>query len=384
MKLHKLFFNRDCIGKGCCASIGENRDWVCYSDAEYNEKDELIQAEGHYRDVYIEGGLLAYCDGEYCEISGFDEVARTVTLKNDNDTENDRGRALSMRGDNAFEFTIPFEQFQADFGSFFESEFDAVYDLSNIAEIVCCRCNSSVSKSENPEYLYQCFVCDEDLYGIEVEIRKPPVVEGTTEDSGFEGFNFTDEWCAYCESVSFNIPTNRVSLCVHCGEELFPCAGCDETDDGNCSWDSCDLRCNYFNHTEAWKMKEREQSRISYQKRVLELEKIRKTDVGKIGLEIYLLNEEIGKLNNLIVAAFVKQCTKLAPDGQDKAVISRDNREIAVYRDEEYTELFDVYLAIDGANSENNDYNGVHVDDLENLIHRILVTSGENEVKNAT
>lgn len=31
----------------------------------------------------------------------------------------------------------------------------------------CNRCGGIVVKSSNPEYKYQCFDCDEDLYGIE-------------------------------------------------------------------------------------------------------------------------------------------------------------------------------------------------------------------------
>lgn len=38
---------------------------------------------------------------------------------------------------------------------------------------VCCpRCNGVLYKSELPDYSYQCFVCDEDFYGIEVGKEK--------------------------------------------------------------------------------------------------------------------------------------------------------------------------------------------------------------------
>lgn len=33
---------------------------------------------------------------------------------------------------------------------------------------VCSRCKAKVWKSDNPEYSYQCFECDEDLYEFEV------------------------------------------------------------------------------------------------------------------------------------------------------------------------------------------------------------------------
>jgi len=34
----------------------------------------------------------------------------------------------------------------------------------------CKRCGGPVYKSDLPEYAYQCFTCDEDLYSIEVEV----------------------------------------------------------------------------------------------------------------------------------------------------------------------------------------------------------------------
>jgi len=38
----------------------------------------------------------------------------------------------------------------------------------------CRRCGGPVYKSDLPEYAYQCFACDEDLYGIEVEPQAAP------------------------------------------------------------------------------------------------------------------------------------------------------------------------------------------------------------------
>ena len=38
-------------------------------------------------------------------------------------------------------------------------------------DLVCNRCGCRVFPSDNPEYKYQCFNCDEDLYGIEVSER---------------------------------------------------------------------------------------------------------------------------------------------------------------------------------------------------------------------
>ena len=252
MKLHNSLSNADCIGKGCCTSIGLDQSWVSYSDAQWDEKGELLQEEGHYRDVYVnEGSLLAYCDGEYCQIAGYDEDLQTVTLTNDNDTDNDRGRSLCTSGDNAFTFTISFEQFQADFSSFFTMELNTNSDSNDIAEIICRKCKSSVFKSENPNYAYQCKICDEDLYGFETEQRPPLIVEGSKEDTGFMGLGYADEGCSHCMDITYNIPTDRVSLCAHCRKELFPCAGCEDGADGICTWDSHNQRCDRFNHSKA-------------------------------------------------------------------------------------------------------------------------------------
>ena len=119
----------------------------------------------------------------------------------------------------------------------------------DIAGLICRRCKSSVFESDNQDYAYQCKTCDEDLHSFETEVRTPPVVEGTKEDTGFMGVGHVDEMCSHCMNETFNIPTNRVSLCVHCGNELFPCAGCDDSTNGTCTWDSHILRCNRFAHS---------------------------------------------------------------------------------------------------------------------------------------
>ncbi|MDR0915896.1 MAG: hypothetical protein LBN02_01750 [Oscillospiraceae bacterium] len=80
-----------------------------------------------------------------------------------------------------------------------------------------------------------------------------PAVEGTTSDTGFKGTDFCDEYCPFCESEAFNIPTDRVSLCPNCGAELFPCSACDDRDRGGCSWSEIDMRCRHFSHTEEFK-----------------------------------------------------------------------------------------------------------------------------------
>lgn len=47
-------------------------------------------------------------------------------------------------------------------------------------DMICRRCGSPVYESDIPEYSYQCFQCDEDLYSFEVEEQDahymPPVM----------------------------------------------------------------------------------------------------------------------------------------------------------------------------------------------------------------
>ncbi len=47
-------------------------------------------------------------------------------------------------------------------------------------DLICRRCGQPVYESENPEYGYQCFHCDENLYAFEVEeqdgLYLPPVI----------------------------------------------------------------------------------------------------------------------------------------------------------------------------------------------------------------
>ena len=87
------------IGKVVIADIGENRNWVKYSDSNEGEKN-------YYRDVFSkENGCLIYCYGEDCKIEGYDETLQTVTLSNNNIDDNDFPLV----------FTIPYEQYIADF-----------------------------------------------------------------------------------------------------------------------------------------------------------------------------------------------------------------------------------------------------------------------------
>lgn len=59
-------------------------------------------------------------------------------------------------------------------GIFFEGKWYENTDM------ICRRCGSPVYQSDNPEYAFQCFCCDEDLYEFEVKKQKarylPPVM----------------------------------------------------------------------------------------------------------------------------------------------------------------------------------------------------------------
>ena len=381
MRLNKYIPNEKCIGKECCASIDLDRDWVCYSDEQRNSDDKLLQVFGYYRDVYAEGGMLAYCDGECCKIIGYDEAAETVTLSNDNDADEGKGRALSIRGDNAYIFTIPLEQFKTDFGSFYTSEHESA-PKSIINELICRRCKSSVFKSDNPEYVYQCLICDEDLYSFEVEQRQPPIVEGTIEDTGFKGDGYADEWCSHCENVTYNIPTNRVSLCVHCGEELFPCAGCDIASEGNCGWANYLMRCDRFSHSIESNMRELERRRNASTKRLQTLTETLKaatgTDYGKIRLDIHMLNEALKVFYQQMLEIFVDLCAALPVGTNESVSISRDNKVVTAYKDEEHDYLVDIHLSISGVISDDSDYCGIGIDELANLVTGLLEGDARN------
>ena len=75
-----------------------------------------------------------------------------------------------------------------------------------------------------------------------------PVIEGTTEDTGFKGSDYCDEYCSHCEQITYNIPVDHVSLCAHCGAELFPCAACEQ--ENGCQWNSEQSACQRFTHAQ--------------------------------------------------------------------------------------------------------------------------------------
>ena len=115
MNLHSALKNDDCIGQKVTANIPLGLEWVDYPDDFIGGVITSDGVEPHIpntdnRDVYVEGGLLGFCQGETCEIKAFDETAGTVTLLN-----NDPNRSLCTSGDNATEFAIPYEWFAACF-----------------------------------------------------------------------------------------------------------------------------------------------------------------------------------------------------------------------------------------------------------------------------
>jgi len=118
----------------------------------------------------------------------------------------------------------------------------------------CKHCHSRVSaRKVLPEYPYYCLGHGEDLREHETYEAEPikavnPTVEGTADDAGFIGANYCDEYCSHCSNVTFNIPGDRVSLCAHCGEELFPCALCDD----GCDWSNDTFGCHRFEHSDEY------------------------------------------------------------------------------------------------------------------------------------
>ncbi|MCL2392919.1 MAG: hypothetical protein FWC66_10015 [Oscillospiraceae bacterium] len=174
--------------------------------------------------------------------------------------------------------------------------------LKGITERICVKCKSSVMLSKNLRYTFQCLICDEDLYSFETELRQPPVVEGTKEDTSFKGVGYVDEMCSHCMNETFNIPTNRVSLCAHCGEELFPCAGCEDSADSICTWDSYNLRCDRFNHSDVSKLGARKAMLAAMQRRVLELEASGnfRSRTAQVNYDISKLKSEIKELEQVI------------------------------------------------------------------------------------
>ncbi len=81
-----------------------------------------------------------------------------------------------------------------------------------------------------------------------------PMVEGTAQDSGQTTHGFCDEYCYSCRQITYSIPSNRVSLCVHCGAELFPCTDCNDP----CDWSNDNMECHLFEHSQEYKTDRRD------------------------------------------------------------------------------------------------------------------------------
>ena len=75
-------------------------------------------------------------------------------------------------------------------------------------------------------------------------------IEGTTENTGSLLPGRTVEICRDCDGVNYNVPIDRVSLCAHCGREMFPCSACKT---GSCSWDAFHLKCDKFSHSHKYR-----------------------------------------------------------------------------------------------------------------------------------
>jgi hypothetical protein len=74
---------------------------------------------------------------------------------------------------------------------------------------------------------------------------------------------------------------------------------------------------------------------------------------------------------------FLKKCRELSNNGSTSIVMGENT--VTVYKDEEYNELFDVFLSQKGKNNEENDHCGVHLDALEDLIGKLLIQGYQTE-----
>jgi hypothetical protein len=123
--------------------------------------------------------------------------------------------------------------------------------------LVCRKCGERVWKSQSNKYRYECFGCGRHLQerGVMPASEQKPIVEKETDDNGFIDFLRADEYCPICENVTENVPVRRMSLCAHCGAELFPCAGCMQ--EAGCQWNNTEYGCQRFIHTPEWADKQR-------------------------------------------------------------------------------------------------------------------------------
>jgi len=138
-------------------------------------------------------------------------------------------------------------------------------------------------------------------------------VEGTKDYTGSKGVGYCDEACANCGCETYNIPNSRVSLCAHCGVEMFPCSDCDNRHDG-CGWDSKTSSCHKFNHSKCFTyrkslaskrkqlQKKISQDSKSYEKRMLQREKV---DIYNDALKIAIACEWMYFFDECFMELFV-------------------------------------------------------------------------------
>lgn|GEM_PF-2710453 len=80
------------------------------------------------------------------------------------------------------------------------------------------------------------------------------------------------------------------------------------------------------------------------------------------------LNDHVSRL--ALVSCFVQKCEQLLP--RDSMRIVCGFNQVTVYKDEEYDQVFDVFHSQNGKIIEENDSLGIHFDELEELIIRLL------------
>lgn len=103
MRLHNEIPNMKCIGKEVCASIDEDIVHDAYPIFTLDNQNYDRGA------VYIDSHC-AYMDGEICEIRGYDELNKTVTMYCED------GDAHSI-GEYDGVFTISYDRYMANFGT---------------------------------------------------------------------------------------------------------------------------------------------------------------------------------------------------------------------------------------------------------------------------
>ena len=74
-----------------------------------------------------------------------------------------------------------------------------------------------------------------------------------------------------------------------------------------------------------------------------------------------------------LMNTFIEECKELPPRG--KKSIDFKGKRIAVWKDEDYDEMFDVIFTFNGYGDDNDIYDGTHFDELEGLVENLLFQS---------